>query len=120
MKNKLQINNFLLIFLLKNANNKGMEKSEKNIDSFYERIKLKTKEKNISQIELCEKCNINLQSHRGRISRKILPDVFDVVAIAQILNTSVEYLVTGNEENPLQNEVMTLKEKIERARQILA
>ena len=57
------------------------------------------KEKGISQIELCESCGINLQSHRGRITKNVAPDVFDACKIAERLETSVEYLATGEEKN---------------------
>ena len=72
---------------------------EYEIKAFYERIKAKCKEKGISQIELCESCGINLQSHRGRITKNVAPDVFDACSIARTLETSVEYLVTGKYQN---------------------
>lgn len=73
--------------------------TEIEIKAFYERIKAKCKEKGISQIELCESCGINLQSHRGRITKNVAPDVFDACKIAERLETSVEYLATGEEKN---------------------
>ena len=93
--------------------------SEKIAKDFYERIKNLCKEKSITQIELCEKTDINLQSHKNRIVRNVLPDSFDSFKIAQYLNTTVEYLVNGTESNPLKEEVTTLKEKIEQAKKIL-
>ena len=71
--------------------------SEKIAKDFYERIKNLCKEKSITQIELCEKTDINLQSHKNRIVRNVLPDSFDSFKIAQYLNTTVEYLVNGTE-----------------------
>ena len=73
--------------------------TEDEIKAFYERVKALCKEKGISQIELCESCEINLQSHRGRISKNVAPDVFDACKIATFLNTTVEYLVTGKEKD---------------------
>ena len=73
--------------------------STEEIKAFYERVKARCKEKGISQIELCESCGINLQSHRGRITKNIAPDVFDACKIATKLDTTVEYLVTGEEKN---------------------
>ncbi len=90
-----------------------------DISAFYDRLKTLCKEKGVNQIELCNSCGINLQSHRGRISKKVAPDIFDAVKIAQFLNTSVEYLITGRENNPLANENKELKNKIDKAINIL-
>ena len=94
--------------------------TEDEIKAFYERVKALCKEKGISQIELCESCEINLQSHRGRISKNVAPDVFDACKIAAFLNTTVEYLVTGEEKDPLADENSMLKNKIQKAREILS
>lgn len=40
------------------------------------------------------------------------PDVIEAVKIATALNTSVEFLVTGKEENPAAKELKELKEKL--------
>ena len=94
--------------------------TEDEIKAFYERVKALCKEKGISQIELCESCEINLQSHRGRISKNVAPDVFDACKIAAFLNTTVEYLVTGEEKDPLADENSMRKNKIQKAREILS
>lgn len=73
--------------------------TEIEIKAFYERIKAKCKEKGISQIELCQSCGINLHSHKNRIVKNVAPDVFDAQKIAEYLETSVEYLATGEEKN---------------------
>ena len=87
--------------------------TEDEIKAFYERVKAKCKEKGISQIELCESCRINLQSHRGRISKNVAPDVFDACKIAERLETSVEFLVTGEEKNIYKKKYDTLLADIE-------
>ena len=83
--------------------------TEDEIKAFYERVKALCKEKGISQIELCESCEINLQSHRGRISKNVAPDVFDACKIAAFLNTTVEYLVTGEEKDIYKEKYDNLK-----------
>ncbi len=86
--------------------------TEDEIKAFYERVKAKCKEKGISQIELCESCRINLQSHRGRISKNVAPDVFDACKIAERLETSVEYLATGKEKNIYKEKYDNLRDSI--------
>lgn len=86
---------------------------EEEIKAFYERIKTLCKEKGISQIELCESCRINLQSHKGRVTRNIAPDVFDACKIAERLETSVEFLATGKEKNIYKKKYDTLLADIE-------
>ncbi|WP_294431457.1 helix-turn-helix domain-containing protein [uncultured Treponema sp.] len=87
--------------------------TEDEIKAFYERVKAKCKEKGISQIELCESCRINLQSHRGRISKNVAPDVFDACKIAERLETSVEYLATGKEKNIYKEKYDNLRDSID-------
>ena len=84
----------------------------KDIVSVYDRIKELCKKKGVTQTKMCNDCGINAQSHRGRITKKVAPDVFDAFKIAQYLGTSVEYLITGEENNPLAEENRGLKEKI--------
>lgn len=81
-----------------------MKALEVNAKDFYERIKALCKNNNFSQIDLCERTGINLQSHKNRIVRNIFPDAFDALKIAQYLNTTVEYLLTGTETISQKNE----------------
>jgi len=96
-----------------------MSIDEEKITAVYDRIKNLCKTKGISQIELCNICNINLHSHKNRIVKKVAPDVFDTLKIARFLGTSVEYLLTGEEKNPLADENSMLKNKIQKVREIL-
>ena len=82
--------------------------TEEEISVVYERIKNLCKEKGVTQIEMCNACGMNIQSHRGRITRNIAPDVFDTVKIAQFLNVSVEYLITGEEKDIYKKKYDTL------------
>ena len=93
--------------------------TEEEIVAVYDRIKNLRKTKGVTQIDMCNACNMNIYSHKGRITRNIAPDVFDTLKIAQFLGTSVEYLVTGEEKNPLADENSMLKNKIQKVREIL-
>ena len=94
--------------------------TEEKIVAVYDRIKNLCKTKGVTQIDMCNACNMNIYSHKGRITRNIAPDVFDTLKIAQFLGTSVEYLVTGKDTNPLADENSRLKNKIQKAREILS
>ena len=87
--------------------------TEEEITAVYDRIKTICKEKGVTQTEMCNACGMNIQSHRGRITRNIAPDVFDTVKIADFLNTSVEFLVTGEEKNIYKKKYDTLLADIE-------
>jgi|GEM_PF-6185717 len=93
--------------------------TEEEIVAVYDRIKNLCKTKGVTQIDMCNACNMNIYSHKGRITRNIAPDVFDTLKIARFLGTSVEYLVTGEEKNPLADENSMLKNKIQKVREIL-
>jgi transcriptional regulator with XRE-family HTH domain len=86
---------------------------EEKISAIYDRIKSLCKNKGISQIELCNACEMNLHSHKGRITRNIAPDVFDALKMAQYLGTSVEYLITGEEKDIYKEKYETLKKNLE-------
>lgn len=93
--------------------------TEEEIVAVYDRIKNLCKTKGVTQIDMCNACNMNIYSHKGRITRNIAPDVFDTLKIARFLGTSVEYLLTGEEKNPLADENSMLKNKIQKVREIL-
>lgn len=86
---------------------------EEKIAAVYDRIKDLCKEKGVTQTEMCNACGMNIQSHRGRITRNIAPDVFDTVKIAQFLNVSVEYLITGEEKNIYKEKYDNLRDSID-------
>lgn len=88
---------------------------ENKITDLYDRIKKLSKQKGVSQIDLCRQCEINLQSHRGRISKVVSPDIFELLKIAQFLGTTVEYLVTGEETNIYKEKYDKLRQKADAA-----
>ena len=87
--------------------------TKEEIAAIYDRIKVLCKEKNVTQTDMCNTCGINPQSHRGRITKNVSPDVFDLLKIANFLGTSVEYLMTGNEPDTYKEKYDNLKNKIE-------
>lgn len=77
---------------------------EYETDLFWERVKELLRIKNQNQKWLSENCDVSLPTLHNQISRKIIPGTIQCVKIAQALDTSVEYLVTGQDikiENPV-------------------
>ncbi|WP_041866080.1 helix-turn-helix domain-containing protein [Sediminispirochaeta smaragdinae] len=65
---------------------------------FWDIVKKEIKRQNTTQEWVSNHSNISFETFRGWIARKRLPRVDDGVKIAQSLDTTVEYLVTG--KNP--------------------
>ena len=62
-----------------------------------ERIESQRKKLNLSQKELCQKCNIIDTTYSSWKNRNRLPSAEDIMQLAKILNTSVEWLITGKD-----------------------
>lgn len=86
-----------------------------NAEPFWERVKELIKINSTTQEWLAGQCDVSLGMVKSWIFNKRLPDAAQAVRIAKALQTSVEYLVTGEDTNPLAQENAMLKEKIKRA-----
>ncbi|MGP1530256.1 MAG: hypothetical protein ACTTI3_08005 [Treponema sp.] len=67
--------------------------------AFWERTNALIKARNTTQEAIAKTCTINFGTFKNRSSKKTVPDAIEVFKIAQALNTTVEYLVTGKERN---------------------
>ncbi len=65
-----------------------------------------------SQKILAVECGFSERRIENLSSNNRSPDVIEAVKIASALNTSVEFLVTGNETNTAAQELKELKEKL--------
>lgn len=79
---------------------------------FLERLKDEISYQGLTQKELAERTEISVNTIRGWFSKDLVPDVFNAVKVAKALNTTVEYLVTGEEENIAAQELTELKAKL--------
>lgn len=79
---------------------------------YWQRTKSLIKSQNLTQEKLCKLCNISLATFVSWIHNERLPDLESAVKIASALNTSVEFLVTGNETDSAAKELKDLKEKL--------
>jgi len=64
---------------------------------FWERVKIKIQSENTTMEWVARQINIRPDSFLRWSSRKILPNAEKAVGIASALNTTVEFLVTGEE-----------------------
>ena len=71
---------------------------EYTCDDFWERVNKLIKQEHTKQETLAMECGINYQTFRGWIVHKTYPNALQTVLIAEHLNTSVEYLVTGKSD----------------------
>ena len=65
-----------------------------------ERIEFQRKKLNISQKELCQKCNIIDTTYSSWKNRNRLPSLDDIIILSKALSTSLEWLITGTETLP--------------------
>ena len=79
---------------------------------FLERLKDELSYQGLTQKELSERTDISINTIRGWFSKDLVPDVFNAVKVAKALNTSVEYLVTGIDDNKATKELTELKAKL--------
>ncbi len=69
-----------------------------NAEQFWNNVKPLIKQQNKTQESLASELNIPFGTFQGWITYKRLPDVVSAYKIAQALGTTVEYLVTGHDE----------------------
>lgn len=75
-------------------------------DDFFERVKVLLKTKNITIKDFIESLDMNYEKYNGLRRYKNLPRADEALKIANALNVSIEYLITGNQSDN--------KEKIDR------
>ncbi|WP_294429135.1 helix-turn-helix transcriptional regulator [uncultured Treponema sp.] len=63
---------------------------------FWQRVKELLKSQKLTQDKLCKSCDISLATFVSWIHNERLPDLTSAIKIAEALNTSVEFLVSGN------------------------
>lgn len=81
--------------------------------AFWENVRIRMKEIGINQVQLCEKCNINIQTHRNRVSKKVFPTTEEAFNIARALGVSTDFLFTGTQTLTSQmNEIRETDSKI--------
>ena len=82
------------------------------MNDFLENLKSELKYQDLTQKELAQKSGISINTIRGWFSKNLAPDVFNAFKVAKALNVSVEYLVTGKDENEAAKQLTELKAKL--------
>ena len=82
-------------------------------DIFWKNVSLLLKNKKISQEKMCEDLGMSIYTLRSSISKQVLPRVDVAKTIADYLDTSVDFLLTGKESNEYKERLENLKTKIE-------
>lgn len=108
--------NHLCLFVNKNLITFDIFPDYLSMSDFLARVRDEMNYQNLTQKELSEKTGISINTIRGWFSKNLTPDVVSAVKVAQVLNVSVEYLVTG--ENPVDNS-QALRDKIQEAVRVL-
>ncbi len=83
-----------------------------NYTDFWLRTNTLIKLLNKTQRGLALECGFTERRIETLSSNSRSPDVIEAVKIAKALNTTVEYLVTGEEENKAEKELNELKAKL--------
>lgn len=83
-----------------------------NAQTFWDNVKPMIKAHGLTQAKLAESCQIPFGTLQGWIAKSVIPDAVSAVKIAKLLNTSVEYLVTGEESNQYKVQLDQLKETL--------
>lgn len=79
---------------------------------FYENVKKLVKNNNFTLRIFIESLGINYDTYNGQKRLNNLPRADEAVKIAQALNTTVEFLVTGEETNKDKQTLETIKTKL--------
>lgn len=74
---------------------------EPDVDAFWDRIRILIKKSPYTQNTLSEAIGLNAKSLSVMMAKGNVPGTFQSYKIAKLLNTSVEYLVTGKETSLL-------------------
>lgn len=88
-------------------------------NAIWNRINLLIREKNTTQNAVSVNCGFNPRRIQNLSAGNRMPDAIEITKIAQALGTSVEYLVTGEDKSPYMEENAQLKDRIQKAVEIL-
>lgn len=88
--------------------------------NLYDRIDILLKEKHFSQKDLAKEIGLSsAQTYAQWKLRNSMLGADIACKIAKYLNTTVEYLVTGNDTSPLESEIKNLQSKIDQIAKII-
>lgn len=65
---------------------------------FWDRVKVLLKSNKKTQLELCNATGINLGTLKGQMTKNNSPSIDEIFLIANYLNVSIDFLITGKEK----------------------
>ena len=68
---------------------------ELNVNDFWERLKQISASRNVTQVELCEKTNIDVRQLRNKKNLGTYPNIEQLVKISRFFGVSLNYMITG-------------------------
>lgn len=80
--------------------------------NFIDNVIKELQKQNMTQIELCEKTGISINTFRGWSSKNVQPPVDIAYKIANELGITIEQLVTGEIKNPSEKKLQDVKTKL--------
>ena len=90
---------------------------ENDINDFWNRVKTLIKQSSFTQRSLSESIGLSPRTLEIMMNRGSIPDIFQAYKMAQLLNTSIEYLITGSD--PTKPDVSELEKTLSLALQQL-
>ena len=89
------------------------------VKQFWDRVKILSKTKNITQETIAKNCGISFSTLRGWMTKNYWPPINDAAGIAKCLGVSLDYLYYGKEisiplllEN-IQKQMKTIEKSLE-------
>lgn len=82
------------------------------IEAFYARLNRLIKQRNTTQEWVCKNIGLNLGTFRNRQTAKIYPNIYEGVSIAKLLDTTAEFLVSGENPHELEADDVELLRKL--------
>jgi len=71
-------------------------------EAFWKRVKTLVKEKNLTQGAAASACGRSLSTVKGWMSKNIIPPLDNAFDLAQLLEVSLEYLITGRTHDKME------------------
>lgn len=81
-------------------------------ETFWKNVTQLMKSKKIPQEKLCSDLGMSVYTFRSSISKQVLPRVDVAKTIADYLDTSIDFLLTGKENNEYKNRLDNLKQQM--------
>lgn len=76
-----------------------------NIEEFWQRIKRLCKEKKTTQLQLALDIGLTARSIQNQSMNNSVPQIDQAVKMAEQFGVSLDYLIMGDENNPLKKKV---------------